>query len=827
MVGMHSATAPARLDARPLRPIADETPWDEARIARDRLLAVVSRTLATEGVEALLLTSQGGNYPVWLRLEAWLPEAGGGPGASRRSDLDIMIDVKPLRRHRLVYSVRSQRSKRLIAIAGRTKLEERDVEEWVRYAIGRGSRPSSFTPLLDGLRQSAAWLVPAVAPGYNPTGAAFRPPLVDAFAVAALAIGVILAAAHWFAPAIDYAGPLIGGLGVIGSLLLVLFGRVERRDWVAAEPRDAPRHLGHIDSWHAVLAGLATSEQSLKQRLMAHLAGNFRCHLENYGHRTANGYEERERLVISHGQGQIHLHLAVFGNDLFVGWQAYLNWAQWAETPPVGRKAIGRADVVYRELMPAWYIPSQFDLIDLDSLSAVVQRAVESEVRALIREQESDQEIDFEITRGDRGDALDQRSVWPERQTERTRNSNRFLGTAPARRVAISEMKLAPIGAPEADAGHGLAKVPAVLLLPAIAALGYFAIFNAGLLPAFRFSQPVGSGLTYTFLPLFHLPVAVAIGLGLLLYAKARLLHALLAVLLVEALTFCIGYAYNLGLARLITQRDLAVPAIFYQVVAGGYVAGSLACLLAAAAWAPLLRERRRWLWALLLWPLWSVAALWIIREQRIGGGAGNAIVWSSRIFVAATIGYWLARDAAAVGIGARVKAWAGASTTTARPPAAKSRTAVDPDGQGGWRKAGLTLVFLAVAALALAAMQSLPMGTPDRLGPAAFPSFLAVLLFGFGLFALLGKRAPMPVGTAGVRSMLTVAVAGAIVVFGLPVLGLVATAACAGAITATASSSSRPADLVIGALGGAMIAYGVVVLMGFPVSLWPDLGRL
>jgi len=63
--------------------------------------------------------------------------------------------------------------------------------------------------------------------------------------------------------------------------------------------------------------------------------------VEVYGYRTPNGYEERDRLVLSKGQGQVHVHMYPFGSDMFVGWQAFLNWAQWAETVPVAAEDLG------------------------------------------------------------------------------------------------------------------------------------------------------------------------------------------------------------------------------------------------------------------------------------------------------------------------------------------------------------------------------------------------------------------------------------------------------------------------------------------------------
>src|SRR5207302_1571382 len=102
----------------------------------------------------------------------------------------------------------------------------------------------------------------------------------------------------------------------------------------------------------------------------------------------------------------VHVHIYQFGNDAFVGWHAYLNWAQWDETKPVSKKIANGHEVEFRDLRPSVYIPNQFDLIDLSSLSEFVHRRIEREIKAMLKEKAIDQEIDFKIIRGDRDNAL-------------------------------------------------------------------------------------------------------------------------------------------------------------------------------------------------------------------------------------------------------------------------------------------------------------------------------------------------------------------------------------------------------------------------------------
>ncbi len=164
------ATSPvtARLDARPILPVSTATVWDEAIRVRDRLAAVVAATLAHEQVDALLIKSQAGNYPAWIRLEAWLPDPVGRRGVHERSDLELIVDTKPFNRYPLVYTARASRGKRAIAIVKRTRFSDADMAEWTRFAIGCAGKPSSYHPRIDALLGSIGTFIPPLRPRHNP-----------------------------------------------------------------------------------------------------------------------------------------------------------------------------------------------------------------------------------------------------------------------------------------------------------------------------------------------------------------------------------------------------------------------------------------------------------------------------------------------------------------------------------------------------------------------------------------------------------------------------------------------------------------------------------
>src|SRR5262249_7674086 len=150
------------------------TVWDEAARVRDRLAAAIAATLADERCKALLLTSQAGNYPAWIRLEAWLPDPAGRPGVHERSELELIVDTRPFNRSPPVYTARLTRGKRSLPLVEPPRFSDADRAEWTRHAIGRGGKPSRYHPRLDALRESLGALVPPLRPRHNPLAATFR-----------------------------------------------------------------------------------------------------------------------------------------------------------------------------------------------------------------------------------------------------------------------------------------------------------------------------------------------------------------------------------------------------------------------------------------------------------------------------------------------------------------------------------------------------------------------------------------------------------------------------------------------------------------------------
>ena len=413
------------IDARPVRPTSNETPWDQALALRDQIAQVVRETLEREKLNAAVFSSGNGNYPPWVQLQAWLPAKSGSKPASQsaagsreRASLTFTIDAKPYHEHDIVISANLERGKTKISVKDWPDFPMRHVPEWVLYALDRGPKPSNYTPKLDAFLHFITALIPFV---HGPHSNRLRPEYRSRFTgaqllgIASLIVlfvgGSLLSAANNNgAPALAFLVGLLGIAGLIATALIVRFRK--RTISVTTQSELPPRNLGLVDSWQAVVAELGRDFANVKKRLVEAIVDDASpgvvCQTEIYTHRAPNGYEQRDRLVVGKDQGMVHVHIYQFGNDLFVGWYAYLNWAQWGETKPVGVKVRGGQEVEYLDLRPAGYIPNQFDLIDLSSLSEFVHRRLEREIKAMMKDRAIDQEIDFKVIRGDRDRALDE-----------------------------------------------------------------------------------------------------------------------------------------------------------------------------------------------------------------------------------------------------------------------------------------------------------------------------------------------------------------------------------------------------------------------------------
>ena len=420
--------AKATIDARPLIPATDRSPWAKAEQARDQFCYAIEEVLRARGMRALVSKSQPGVYPVATTLISWAPAAGGTTDSSvtRRETLNIQIEVNPYLEHPLIYHVAVQTQKKSFSVV-RWKMTEGDAARLAQFALGFGTKPSildgdAWRHFLGGIGFSFLLERNSIIEQAKPNFWTLPTMLVLASALPAFAAYSIFTYEGDFSPLVF---GLIAGVVLLLWIATFLSARRPRLYSSVKRPEIAPRNLFLVDSWHTSIPDVGANFGELVSRIEAALVAldeSMLARWERHQYRTPYTFEERDRLTLTKGQAVVHVHIYPFANDVFLGWDGFLNWASWAETGAVSLAVRNGARVEFRSLNVASYVPNEFDLVEFNALSELVHRRVILVLKAFLKEKQIEADIDFSIIRGSRDTALDST-----RQTDRDRQAKKTI----------------------------------------------------------------------------------------------------------------------------------------------------------------------------------------------------------------------------------------------------------------------------------------------------------------------------------------------------------------------------------------------------------------
>ena len=174
---------------------------------------------------------------------------------------------------------------------------------------------------------------------------------------------------------------------------------------------------------------LGRSWQDVCDRLFKRLGEgsnwNIQSRVENISYLTPDGKQERQQIVLSQGRGAVFCQIYPYGDDLYIGWDAYLNYGQWVERAFArGYDSALAAPIVVNTVSPAVVRVTEYDLIDVNRLIEWVHSRVVQVVKQVMAEHKLNQEIDFKISRGERQSLL--------RDQEPTRRQPLFSRATPS-----------------------------------------------------------------------------------------------------------------------------------------------------------------------------------------------------------------------------------------------------------------------------------------------------------------------------------------------------------------------------------------------------------
>ena len=380
------------ISAMPLLARDPDSVWARSAILRDQTYGSVETACRELGVEALVNKSIDFVYPAWVSIEAWLPA--GAPGATHRLFGTFTIVPKPYSRFEFEMKVTCDRDGKKGTFGPFRPLEPDDIRDWVRYVLRGKKRPKSRKRRL----RQFVWQVWYPANKLTRLGTDLLGVLAALSFVAAIVTGAAL-------PFIAVPALIVAGI--------CTFVRWKRRKVMvnAGRPTSEPRTLRLVDNWQTMANGLGRDWQDIRARLFKRLAEgltfNIQSRLENISYLTPDGKQQREQLVLSQGRGIVYCHISHYGDDLFIGWDANLNYGQWVERAlATGYDASLGAPAVINTVMPGTARITEYDLIDLSSLTEWVHSRMVQVVKQVMAEHKLDQDIDFKITRGERQSLL-------------------------------------------------------------------------------------------------------------------------------------------------------------------------------------------------------------------------------------------------------------------------------------------------------------------------------------------------------------------------------------------------------------------------------------
>jgi hypothetical protein len=385
----------ARVDARPILPRTSENIWSQAERERDRLYDLLAHAAFQAGIEPLLLKSPPFVFPLWVKIEFWMPSQ---ESCTDRAGATIVVEPKPCHAYEFEYGI-------TYAVNGKQKSVKRiqsigleNIDRLVRFLLRQRTKPVWVR-----FRERGSWAIWRPKNEIN----RIRTDYLSVFGILLIMAGFSLVSSI---QAVDDPRMPVLLLGLLlGGGILALWRSSHRPLLVhcAGKPDGEPRSLVRVDSWQTVIFGLGDRESFFRSLLLAQLASppteRFRWHVEKVWYWGLDGKEEREQIVLSLGRGLVYCQIYQYGKDLYIGWDGNVNYGQWVEQQ-VGKgidKKTRRLTAIM-SVVPGTQAVSEYDLIDLNCLMEWTHAQMVKLAKNFISELKIDQEIDFKILRGDR-----------------------------------------------------------------------------------------------------------------------------------------------------------------------------------------------------------------------------------------------------------------------------------------------------------------------------------------------------------------------------------------------------------------------------------------
>ncbi len=405
-------------DVKPLINRNKDNVTDKVEAVRDRIYDFFRQACAAEGVDAVILKSYPFNDPVWVDFQCWVRRTGDEHLTDRSTS---KLTILPREFHQFDHEINleikeGQKTKSYRSIVD---LDRANVKALVRYMLRR-TDSNNFGFKRVRSRGWELWLPKNDITGLSKDWLGLSKPFLyligSLFLLAFPVIG--MAVSDWLDPSTPFAYligslfllavPVIGMLLLMAALGLTLYTSWRRTYFLSpGKPVHEPRKLLRMDSWQTLVRDIGGESQkvkaAVKKELSIGLSEGVQLGDEKIWYAGVDGPEEREQIVVTFRRGIGFIHIYSYGKDLYVGWDAHVNAGTWKEKqvadglePQTGEYC--RVNTIESD----WHIPNEYDITDTNCLIEWIHAAVTNVTKRILAEYQIDQEIDFQILRGER-----------------------------------------------------------------------------------------------------------------------------------------------------------------------------------------------------------------------------------------------------------------------------------------------------------------------------------------------------------------------------------------------------------------------------------------
>jgi hypothetical protein len=379
-------TPAARIDAKPVLQRRPDGIWSRAETIRDQIHAAVGTVCSEQGLDALVAKSNPAAHPTWVKFECWVGRH--DPMLTARTSATITIEPKPFHQFEFVYNITIDDNGKKTEHRNLVRCDKDLIRSIILHLLRHSTKPRVST------FQLRTWPWQLWRPQNKITALKRDWPALIPFIVGAIGLLTLQFGIGW----VLLAGAALGFYFLSRRPVLVRS---------AGKPIVEPRSLIRADSWQTVVSGLGGDEQRIRHAFLRALdeapITGLHHSVEHIWYWGLDGQEERDQLVVRFRRGIVYCQIHRYDEALYVGWDGQLNLGQWVEeTVTQGMDRHSDCLARFTTVVPGTQIVTEYDITDLNCVMEWIHATLTQLLKKMMDERKIDQEIDFQILRGER-----------------------------------------------------------------------------------------------------------------------------------------------------------------------------------------------------------------------------------------------------------------------------------------------------------------------------------------------------------------------------------------------------------------------------------------